>query len=119
MNDRRHDFIKNRHRIRRIVGPGYQICKETAFITCMTGSANLDNLCQDRVLITINIQGFHILIMTGSISFFPKLLTAPAPVGHPTASYGLIKGFFIHIGNHENFACFIFLSNDRNQSVTV
>ena len=85
----------------------------------MAGCTNLIYLRKNCIIITVQMQGFHILKMSGSQSFDPEFLAAAAPVSHFAGSDRHIKGFFVHIGQHQHLIGFIILYNDRNHSVTV
>ena len=117
--DRRHHLIENRHRIDRIVVPCRQVCEETALIAGMAGRSDLNDLCQNRIFITVDIQRFYILAVTGSLTLFPEFPAAPAPVGHPSAADRFIKSLFIHVSDHQHFSGLVFLSDHRNQSAAV
>ena len=94
-------------------------CTGCSLLQKEDGGSDLSDLCQDGIVITIQGEGFHILVMTGGISLGPQLLTATAEIGHFSTGNGLFEGFLCHISQHENFVGFIILSDDRNHAVTV
>ena len=64
-------------------------------------------------------QGFHILKMTGSQSFYPEFLAAAAPVGHFSCFYRHIEGIFVHVGKHQHLICLVILDDDRHHPIAV
>ena len=92
---------------------------EASMITRMAGSANLADFCQNRIIVAVNGQRFHILQMTACHSFGPQFLTAAAPVSHLTGLQSCLKCFLIHIGNHQHFRSLIILYHHRYQSVRI
>ena len=57
--------------------------------------------------------------MTAGGAFQPKLVPAPAVIGHSASEKRLLIGFFIHVGHHQNLPGSIILHHHRHQPVVV
>ena len=85
----------------------------------MAGCADLFYFRKDGVVIAVQSKRLYKLEMTGGKTFGPEFVAASAPVGHLAGFECGVKGFFVHVCEHQNFICLIVLSNDRYLSVAV
>ena len=97
----------------------HKFLEKAAAVSRMACRSHLGNLCQNRILVTVQRQRLHILKMTGSQPFHPKLVPAAAPVSHPSGFQRRLIRFFIHIRQHQHFIRLVILNDDRNHAVAV
>ncbi len=93
--------------------------KEAASRTGMTGCADLMYLCKDGIIITIQVQGFHILEMSGGLPFQPLSLAAAAVIVHLSGAQSIRKSLLIHVSKHQHLRGLVILDNDRNQACLI
>ena len=85
----------------------------------MTGSADLVNLDQQRVPVTIERYVFDGLSMTAGFAFHPKFLPRPAPEMRLAALDCFFERGPIHPRHHQHASGLLFLDDRRNQSIHV
>ena len=58
----------------------------------------------EAILVAINKDLFYFLEMTALFAFFPEFFSASAVIDGEAGFNGLIKGFFVHICEHQDLA---------------
>ena len=66
----------------------------------MAGGPDLIDLCQQGIVVAVQGERFHILVMAGGLPLQPQASAASAVIGHESAVKCRLKGFLIHISQH-------------------
>lgn len=85
----------------------------------MTRRTDLFHFYENGIGITIIVQLFDVLYMSGGLPLHPELLSAPAPVPGALFFHGPFEGFFVHVGKHQDFAVNMILNYHRDKPVAV
>ncbi len=67
--------------------------------------------------ITVRHKGLDILGMPTGSSLHPKLIAAPAPIGHLADADRVVEGLLVHVGKHQYVLGLIILYDDRYKIV--
>ena len=79
--------------------------EETALITLVASRfADLIHLEQDRVSVTVEVDGFEFLNVATLFTLAPELLSAATVVADSTSAQSFFPGLFVHPGHHQNDA---------------
>ena len=91
--------------------------EKTRSSSCMAGCwSNLVYKQKNGIIVTIEPDGADFLGVTRTFSLMPELVSASAPIVGLTCGTGFLPCFFIHIGQHKDFAACCVLCNGRNKA---
>ena len=85
----------------------------------MAGGTHLVDLNQNRIAITIQRQGLHILHMAGRVPLTPVFLTGARPERHATGRQRAPQRLVVHVADHQHFFGVELLDDGCHQSFIV
>jgi hypothetical protein len=92
---------------------------EAAFITFMTRGALLADLYEQRVGVAIKIYLVYVLNVTGTLSFMPHFIPAPAEKPGLPAAERFRDGLFVHVSQHQHLVGSTLLYDYGHQPVII
>ena len=93
--------------------------EKAGLIPFVTGRADLLNLYQQSVAVTVESDILHGLRVTAGFSFHPKFLPGPAPEVGLAGGNGLFQRRPVHPGHHQHAPGLLVLHDGRDQTVSI